>query len=284
MNTQLVRTILEIRDRLTVPRMRDRIVGLVPTMGALHAGHAALIERARHECQTVVVSIFVNPIQFDRPDDYQAYAIDLAEDMGVCDTLGVDFVFAPSAQEMYPEPPSTFVEVAGVSEHLCGKFRPGHFRGVATVVAKLFHIVRPDSAYFGEKDAQQLAIIQRMVADLNIPVEIVPVPTAREADGLALSSRNRRLSKQERQVAPLLYQALEFGADCIRKGWTSAEQVRTAALSHLQEHPEFGVEYLEVVDPSNMTPVETIHGPVRIATAAWLGSVRLIDNVLADRG
>ncbi len=284
MNTLLIRTIPEIRDRLMLPRMRDRIVGLVPTMGALHAGHAALIERARGECQTVVVSIFVNPIQFDRPDDYEAYAIDVAKDMEACDTLGVDFVFAPSAQEMYPASPSTFVEVAGVSEHLCGKFRPGHFRGVATVVAKLFHIVGPERAYFGEKDAQQLAIIQRMVADLNIPVEIVPVPTVREEDGLALSSRNRRLTNEERKLAPALYQALQFGADCIRKGWTSAEQVRTAALSHLQEHPEFGVEYLEVVDPSNMTPVETIRGPVRIATAAWLGSVRLIDNVLVDQG
>jgi pantoate--beta-alanine ligase len=284
MNTQLVRTISEIRERLVLPRMRDRIVGLVPTMGALHAGHAALIERARRECQMVVVTIFVNPIQFDRPDDYQAYAIDLAKDMDVCDTLGVDFVFAPSAQEMYPEPPSTFVEVAGVSEHLCGKFRPGHFRGVATVVAKLFHIVGPDRAYFGEKDAQQLAVIQRMAADLNIAVEIVAVPTVREEDGLALSSRNRRLTHEERKLAPALYQTLQLGADLIRKGCTSAEQVRTAALSYLQEHPEFRVEYLEIVDPSNMTPVETIRGPVRIATAAWLGSVRLIDNVLVDRG
>lgn len=284
MNTQLVRTIPEIRNRLELPRMRGHVIGLVPTMGALHAGHAALIERARRDCQTVVVSIFVNPIQFDRPDDYEAYAIDLAKDMDACDTLGVDFVFAPSAQEMYPEPPRTLVEVEGVSEHLCGKFRPGHFRGVSTVVAKLFHIVGPDRAYFGEKDAQQLAVIQRMVADLNIPVEIVSVPTVREEDGLALSSRNRRLTHEERNLAPALYQALQLGADCIRKGSTSAEQVRTAALSDLQKHPEFGVEYLEVVDPSNMTPVETIRGPVRIATAAWLGSVRLIDNVLVDRG
>jgi pantoate--beta-alanine ligase len=282
MNTQLVRTIPEIGNRLALGHMRGRVIGLVPTMGALHAGHAALIERARRECQTVVASIFVNPIQFDRPDDYEAYAIDLAKDVSFCDALGVDFVFAPTAQEMYPEPPSTFVEVAGVSEHLCGKFRPGHFRGVATVVAKLFNIVGPERAYFGEKDAQQLAIIKRMVADLNIPVEIVSVPTVREPDGLALSSRNKRLTGEERALAPMLYQALQLGAAGIRGGWTSVEQVRSAALSHLQERPEFSVEYLEVVDASSMLPVEMISGPVRIATAARLGSVRLIDNMLVD--
>jgi pantoate--beta-alanine ligase len=258
------------------------IIGLVPTMGDLHAGHAALMERARAECDTVVVSIFVNPIQFDRRGDYEAYAIDLEKDVDFCAALGVDFVFAPSAQEMYPEPPSTFVEVAGFSAHLCGKFRPGHFRGVTTVVAKLFNIISPDKAYFGEKDAQQLAVVERMVADLNMPVEIIAIPTVREPDGLALSSRNKRLTPEERVIAPALYGALEIGADCIRQGCTSATQVRSAALAHLRRHPDLRVEYLEVVDASSMTPVETIGGPVCIATAAWLGTVRLIDNVLID--
>jgi len=282
MSSQLVRTISEIRSRLVLSRLRDRTIGLVPTMGALHAGHGALIERARRDCDTVVVSIFVNPIQFDRSDDYRAYAIDLARDVAFCDPLGADFVFAPSAQEMYPQAPSTVVEVAGVSEQLCGMFRPDHFRGVAIVVAKLLNIVAPDKAYFGQKDAQQLAVIERMVADLNIPVEIVSVPTVREPDGLALSSRNARLTAEERTIAPELYRALQIGADCIRQGLTPAELVRSAALAHFEEHPEFRVEYLEVVDAA-MTPVETINGPVRIATAAWLGSVRLIDNVIIDK-
>jgi pantoate--beta-alanine ligase len=282
MSAQLVRAVAEIRRAVVSARDSGRIIGLVPTMGALHAGHSALMERARSECGTVVVSIFVNPIQFDRPADYDAYAIDLATDVEFCSALGADLVFAPSAQEMYPDSPSTFVEVEGVSEHLCGMFRPGHFRGVATVVAKLLNIAGPDKAYFGEKDAQQLAVVQRMVTDLNIPVEIVPVPTVREADGLALSSRNRRLTAPERRLAPTLYQALQIGADYIRTGVLSSEQVRSAALAHLQEHPEFRVEYLEVVDASTMTPVETVRGPVRIATAAWLGSVRLIDNVPVD--
>jgi pantoate--beta-alanine ligase len=282
MSPQLVRAISEIGNRLALPRLRGRTIGLVPTMGELHAGHGALIERARGDCQTVVVSIFVNPIQFDRSDDYDAYAVDLAKDVEFCTALGADLVFAPSAQEMYPQPPSTFVEVAGISEHLCGKFRPGHFRGVATVVAKLFNIVAPDKAYFGEKDAQQLAVIERMVADLNMPVEIVSVPTIREPDGLALSSRNRRLTAEERAIAPALHQSLQIAVDCIRRGYRSAEQVRSAALAYFEAHPEFQVEYLEVVDASNMIPVAVINGPVRIAAAARLGAVRLIDNVLVD--
>jgi pantoate--beta-alanine ligase len=281
MSVQLVRTIAELRDRLAPSRMRGRTIGLVPTMGALHTGHGALMERARAECHVVAVSIFVNPIQFDQPDDYEAYAVDVAKDLEFCAALGVDFVFMPALDQMYPKPASTFVEVEGVSEHLCGMFRPGHFRGVATVVAKLFHIVAPSKAYFGEKDAQQLAVIQRMVADLNMPIEIIAMPTVREPDGLALSSRNRRLTAEERLLAPLLYQALQLAAAYIHKGCTSAAEVRDAAIAHLQEHAEFRVEYLEVVDAESMTPVEQISGPVRIATAAWLGSTRLIDNLKA---
>ncbi len=281
MSVQLVRTIAELRDRLALSRMRGRTIGLAPTMGALHAGHGALMERARADCHVVVVSIFVNPIQFDQSSDYEAYTIDVTKDLEFCATLGMDFVFMPGLEEMYPKPASTFVEVEGVSEHLCGMFRPGHFRGVATVVAKLFNIVAPNKAYFGEKDAQQLAVIERMVADLNMPVGIIAVPTVREPDGLALSSRNRRLTPEERLLAPLLYQALQLAAAYIRKGCTSAAEVRDAAIAHLQEHAEFRVEYLEVVDAGSMTPVEQISGPVRIASAAWLGSTRLIDNLKA---
>jgi pantoate--beta-alanine ligase len=280
MKSELVRTIAAIRDRLVLSRLHARTIGLVPTMGALHAGHGALIERARGECNTVVVSIFVNPIQFDRTDDYDAYAIDLTQDLEYCSQLGADLVFAPSPDEMYPSPPSTFVEVAGVSEPLCGKFRLGHFRGVATVVAKLLNIVGPDKAYFGQKDAQQLAVIQRMVGDLNMPVEIVPVPTVREPDGLALSSRNRRLTPEERRIAPVLYEALCIAADCIWQGSTP-EKAKEFALARLRQRPQILVEYLEIVDPASMTPVERISGPVRIAIAAWIGSTRLIDNIAA---
>ena len=187
------RSIAEARAQIAAARREGRDIGLVPTMGALHAGHGALIEQARRESGFVAVSIFVNPIQFDRPEDYQGYSINLDADLQFCADRGADLVFAPSPPEMYPVPVQTAVEAGGLSEHLCGKFRPGHFRGVATVVAKLFHIVTPDRAYFGEKDAQQLAIIERMVADLNFPIEIIPVPTVREADGLAISSRNARL-------------------------------------------------------------------------------------------
>lgn len=279
MSVQLVHAIAEIRGRTAALRKAGRMAGLLPTMGALHPGHGALIERARSDCGAVVVSIFVNPIQFDRRDDYDAYAIDLAKDVEFCNALGVDLVFAPSPEEMYPEPASTFVDVEDVSNHLCGKFRPGHFRGVATVVAKLLNIVAPDKAYFGEKDAQQLAVIRRMVADLNMPVEIVAVPTVREPDGLALSSRNKRLTAKEREIAPVLYQALQLAAGDIRRGGKSVAEVRDRAIAFLQERPELRVEYLEVVDADTMIPVEDVSGPARIASAAWLGSVRLIDNI-----
>ena len=238
------------------------------------------MERARKDCDYVAVSIFVNPIQFDRPDDYNAYMIDLPRDLAFCGERGVDLVFAPRPEEMYPREQRRFVDVAGLSEHLCGAFRPGHFRGVATVVSKLFNIVQPDRAYFGEKDAQQLSIIQRMVADLNFPIEIVPVPIVRESDGLALSSRNRRLTADERRIAPALFQALKRAAACVADGCESVAEVRRSAFERLAETPELRVEYLEVVDPQSMLPVEEIIAPVRIAAAVWLGDTRLIDNVL----
>lgn len=273
------RSISQIREQVAAARREGRMIGLVPTMGALHAGHAALIDRARREAGFAVVSIFVNPIQFDRAEDYQAYTINLEADLEFCAARGVDAVFAPSPAEMYPSAIAASVEVAALSESLCGKFRPGHFRGVATVVAKLFHIVAPDRAYFGEKDAQQLAIIERMVADLNFPIDIVAVPTVREPDGLALSSRNRRLTAEERAAAPILYQALERGLQRLSQGSRCAAEVREAALETLAREPRARVEYLEVVDARTMSPIEEITGPVRIAAAVWFGATRLIDNV-----
>jgi pantoate--beta-alanine ligase len=248
-------------------------------MGALHEGHLSLVKLAREAGDRVVVSIFVNPIQFDRPEDYAAYRLDLDDDLAFCAAHGVDAVFAPAPAEMYPEPPQGFVEVTGVSDHLEGRFRPGHFRGVATVVAKLLHIVAPDQAYFGEKDAQQLAVIERMVADLNFPVEIVPVATVREADGLAWSSRNRRLNAQERGVAPALYNALRLAEERLASGSRCAAEIRQAALDRLAIEPLIRVEYVEVADPAAMTPVEQVSGPVRILAAIWIGDTRLIDNL-----
>jgi len=259
-------------------------MGLVPTMGALHAGHGRLIETARRENAYVVVSLFVNPIQFDRSDDYDRYPRPISNDVEFCSRMGVDFVFAPSIEEMYPRPQRAFVEVTEVSERLCGQFRPGHFRGVATVVLKLLNIVQPDRAYFGEKDAQQLAVIRRMTADLNVPVTIVEVPTLRESDGLALSSRNQLLSPEERRIAPVLSRALEKARDLISTGETRADGIKHESLRVLNEHPEIRVEYLEIVGPEDMQLVDEITGPVRVAGAIWIGKIRLIDNILCVPG
>jgi pantoate--beta-alanine ligase len=253
-------------------------------MGALHAGHGRLIETARRENGCVVVSLFVNPIQFDRHDDYDRYPRPLSHDVEFCSRLGVDFVFAPSTEEMYPRPQRAFVEVIEVTEHLCGQFRPGHFRGVATVVLKLLNAVQPDRAYFGEKDAQQLAVIRRLVSDLNVPVTIVEVPTLREGDGLALSSRNQHLSPEERRIAPLLSRALETARGLISAGERRASAAKREALRVLNEQPGVRVEYLEIVSPEDMQPVEEIAGPVRVAGAVWIGKTRLIDNVLCAPG
>jgi pantoate--beta-alanine ligase len=279
MKTQLVTSIAQMRERILAARRGAHSVACVPTMGALHAGHGALIERARAASDVVVVTIFVNPIQFDRQDDYERYARHLEADREFCDARNVDIVFAPSAEEMYPEPIATFVDVPDLAQHLCGAFRPGHFRGVATVVAKLFHIIQPDTAYFGEKDAQQLAVIQQMVRDLNFAIEIVPVPTLREPDGLALSSRNQRLAPEERRMAPTLFRALTEGQGSIAGGERQSAKVKARVLQVLASKPGIRVEYVEIVDP-RMQPVDHISADVRLVAAVWLGSTRLIDNLL----
>jgi pantoate--beta-alanine ligase len=275
-----VHTVKELRSALEPASRGGTGIGLVPTMGALHDGHEKLIEIARRECATVVVSIFVNPIQFGPNEDYSRYPRTLEQDLEACARLGADLVFAPSVREMYPLPQATFVEVTRVSEHLCGKFRPGHFRGVATVVLKLLNIVQPDRAYFGEKDMQQLAVIRRMVGDLNVPVTIIGVPTVREADGLALSSRNKYLNEVERKAAPALYRALQVAMERIRAGERDVAKVRNAALQVLGEQPLIRVEYFEVVDPDDLQPISTIGNSASIAAAVWIGKTRLIDNVV----
>src|SRR5579884_3405298 len=280
---ELVTSIPRLRELIRDARRLKLSIGCVPTMGALHCGHGALIERARAECGLAVVTLFVNPIQFDRKDDYEQYARDLEADGAFCRQRGVDVLFAPSEAEMYPHPAATFVDAPGLSDRLCGKFRPGHFRGVATVVAKLFNIVQPDVAYFGEKDAQQLAIIRQMVADLNFPVNIVAVPTVREADGLAVCSRNRRLSEKQRRAAPALFRALCEGRRLIGCGERDASKVKTVIRRVLAAEPAIRLEYAEIVD-SHFEPVRHIESDVRIMAAAWIGSTRLIDNLLAPVG
>jgi len=280
MYVRAVHTVSDLRKALE----SAELIGLVPTMGALHAGHENLIEMARRECTTVVVSIFVNPIQFGPSEDYARYPRPLEQDLEACARRGADLVFAPPVEEMYPLPQLTFVEVTRISEHLCGKFRHGHFRGVATVVLKLLNIVQPQRAYFGEKDMQQLQVIRRMALDLNLPVTIVGVPTVREADGLALSSRNKYLSEEERRAAPALYQALQAAVRGIREGERDVTKARTAALEILEKQSLIRVEYLEIVDPDELAPVSTIGRSVRIAVAIWVGTTRLIDNVFVNAG
>lgn len=274
---EVIAGIPEIRAR--VARERPRSVGLVPTMGALHRGHEALLEAARRDNDFVVTSIFVNPIQFDRKEDLENYPRTMEEDLRVCERHGVDLVFAPAAADLYPDEQVTFVESPLLSTHLCGAKRPGHFRGVATVVLKLFNIVQPDHAYFGEKDAQQLGIIRRMVQDLNIPVGIVPVATVREQDGLALSSRNKHLTPAQRAIAPVLSRALRCAAETIARGERSAALIRERALEMFEAYPEARVEYFEIVDPETLQPVESAAGPTLVAAAMWLGTTRLIDNL-----
>jgi pantoate--beta-alanine ligase len=274
----IVESIADLRKAIAGRRAAG-LVGFVPTMGALHAGHASLIARAHQECATVVVSIFVNPIQFDRPEDLERYPRSLEADVALCRSLGVDLVFAPSVGEMYPKPLECSVDVGRLADHLCGRFRPGHFKGVATVVLKLLDIVCPDLAYFGQKDAQQLAIVKRLVADFNVPVRIVGVPTVREPDGLALSSRNQRLDTRERALAPALYRALQRVQRDIDAGVTDPGTLKQAGLREIPEDPALKLEYLEIVDPDDFQPIDRIRGPVVAAGALWVGTTRLIDNV-----
>jgi pantoate--beta-alanine ligase len=270
-------TIAGIRKALE-PRRSLGLLGFVPTMGALHAGHARLIEVARENSATVVVSIFVNPLQFDDPKDYDRYQRNLDADVELAAKHGADLVFAPCAAEMYPETAQTFVEVQGLTDHFCGAARPGHFRGVTTVVSKLFHIVQPDLASFGEKDAQQLAVIQTMVLDLNFPLKVVPVPTVREPDGLAMSSRNSRLNEEERVTAVCLYEALTRARELILAGEPDSRQILAQARAILNQ-PGVEVEYFDLADPKTMRPVTSATPPVRVMGAIRIGATRLIDNL-----
>lgn len=282
---EILAEIAQVRQRVADARRRGLTIGFVPTMGALHEGHAALIDHAVRECDFTVVSIFVNPLQFGPTEDLDRYPRDLDADAALCRSLGVDLIFAPTVDAMYPPGDQTIVEVHGLTEGLCGAHRPGHFRGVTTVVAKLFQIVSPDRAYFGEKDFQQLAVIKRMVADLFFPIHVIGVPTVREADGLAMSSRNRYLSPKERAAAGVIIRALKRGEEALAGGERKAEAIRDAVHQVLASEPMLRVQYVEVVDASELKPLSYISDRdlsaprgVLIAVAAFIGNTRLIDN------
>lgn len=277
--TATVATIVEIRAKVASARGRGRTIGLVPTMGALHEGHLSLVRAARAETGFVAVSIFVNPTQFGPNEDLAAYPRPLGHDLEVCTREGVDLVFAPSERELYPEGFRTFIEVTELQDVLCGAARPGHFRGVATIVLKLFQIVQPDRAYFGRKDAQQLRIIQQLVRDLNVPVEIRPCPTVRAADGLALSSRNQYLDPDRRRQATILWHALQDAERLVAAGERDAGAVRKALRDRIATAPDAVIDYAEVVNGDTLRPVERMQGPVLIALAVKLGGTRLIDNI-----
>jgi pantoate--beta-alanine ligase len=259
-------------------------LGLVPTMGYLHAGHISLVERARRENDRVAATLFVNPTQFAPHEDLARYPRDLERDRRLLEGAGCELLFAPPAEEVYPPGFDTFVEVGAVAAPLEGARRPGHFRGVATVVLKLLNIVQPDRAYFGQKDAQQLAVIRKMVADLDVPVDVVACPTVRDADGLALSSRNSYLGPEDRAAAPVLYRALTAAADRWRAGERSAEALRQAMQAVLAKEPRAQVDYVSVADPLTLRELETVSGPAVLSLAVRVGPARLIDNVLLDGG
>jgi pantoate--beta-alanine ligase len=277
---QIVTSILEMQSLAESLRRKGSTLGFVPTMGFLHEGHLALMRRARQACHVVVVSIFVNPTQFGPNEDFERYPRDEEGDRKKCEAAGVDVLFMPIASEMYPEKPSVFVTVEGISEILEGKVRPGHFRGVATVVNKLFNIVKPHKAFFGQKDFQQCTVVKRMVKGLNLDVEIVALPTVRAQDGLAMSSRNSYLNTDERRAAPVIFRALSAARDLFLAGAKEPEKIKNEIRVILQGEPGVTIEYIELVDPENLAPLEIPRNTMAILVAVRLGRTRLIDNLL----
>lgn len=279
-----LRTIAELKAALAQPRREGRRIGLVPTMGAFHEGHLELMRRARSECDEVVVSLFVNPTQFDEGSDLAAYPRDGERDAAVAAEQRVDYLFAPSTEEMYPRGFATTVSIGGIADLLEGAHRSrGHFDGVATVVTKLFTIVAPDVAYFGQKDAQQTLIVRRLVRDLNLPVQIEVCPTVREPDGLALSSRNRRLSADERERATALSRSLATAQALVAAGEADVATILAAADAEL-EHESLETDYFQIVNPATLEPINSISGPALALVAARVGEVRLIDNQTLSPG
>lgn len=280
MTPTVVTTVAELRRAVADARRAGRTVGLVPTMGALHEGHASLIRTAREATGFVVVTIFVNPTQFGPHEDFHRYPRPLERDLAVSAAAGADLVFVPEVATVYPPGFRTFVEVTGLQDVLEGRSRPGHFRGVATVVLKLLNMAQPDIAFFGQKDGQQARLIGQMVQDLNVPVEVRVCPTVREPDGLALSSRNAYLDAEQRRHAPAVYAALRAGAACIEQGERDAEVVRRAMAGVIAATPGAALDYAAVADADTLQPLDRLHGRVLLALAVRFGTTRLIDNVL----
>lgn len=279
----IVKTIEEVRAQVKAWRAEGLTVGLVPTMGYLHEGHQSLIARSVAENDRTVVSDFVNPIQFGPTEDLATYPRDIERDAALCESTGANLIFHPEADEMYAPDFCTYVDMDHLTKGLCGKTRPIHFRGVCTVVSKLFHIVQPDRAYFGQKDAQQLAVIRRMVRDLNMPLEIVGCPIIREEDGLAKSSRNTYLSAEERQAALCLSRGLNKGRAAIEAGETDAAKVRQIITEEIEAEPMSRIDYVEIVDWNNLEPVDSTEGSILAAVAVYIGKTRLIDNFIIER-
>jgi pantoate--beta-alanine ligase len=279
---KIVKTIDKIRKIISKAKSAGKSIGVVPTMGALHKGHFSLIRTAKKQCDFVVVSIFVNPAQFGPSEDFAKYPRPFDADTGTCKSLGVDVVFAPTVEQMYPRKNLTWVDVEKLSAVLCGKSRSGHFRGVATVCAKLFNIVQPDIAYFGQKDAQQAIIIQRMTADLNIPLKIVVCPTVREQDGLAMSSRNTYLTAEQRKDAALLYAALQKAEAFIAAGDRKSKTLISEMKKILKISRQLKIDYISIADAQTLDELDEVKGKVLIALAVKFGAARLIDNIIID--
>ncbi|MGI6119077.1 MAG: pantoate--beta-alanine ligase [Desulfosporosinus sp.] len=274
--------ILELREIIAQEKKRGRVIALVPTMGYLHKGHLSLVEHAKQDGVCVVMSIFVNPLQFGPNEDYARYPRDLERDAKLAEEAGVDVLFHPTTEEMYPRPMVTYVDVSQLDAVLCGAKRPGHFRGVVTVVNKLFNIVQPDIAYFGQKDYQQYLVIQRMVSDLNLPIKICSVPIVREEDGLALSSRNIYLTEEQRKEAKVLSQSLKEVKNWMRAGERSAREIERQLREKISRECHGVIDYVEVRDARDLSEVTVIECPVVIALAVKFGSTRLIDNIVEE--
>jgi len=277
---KICRTIHEFRSARLPLRRHGRRLGFVPTMGALHEGHLSLMRAARAQCEVVAASIFVNPLQFGPNEDFAKYPRNFERDRELLEQEGVELLFAPSVEEMYPAGAVTYVTVEGLSEKLCGKSRPGHFRGVTTAVSKLFHIVEPDTAFFGQKDAAQAAIIRRMVRDLNFPIEIVVCPIVREADGLAMSSRNDYLDLQQRRSALVLYRSLMRVKELFEGKERNVARLIAAGKKVFEQEPSVRLDYFEIVNPDTLDPVEEISENALVAVAAFVGRTRLIDDIV----
>ena len=277
---EIITTIENIRSIVNQWKDKGYSIGFVPTMGYLHDGHAALIDQARKDNDKVIVSIFVNPTQFGENEDLNSYPRDINRDKSLCEAHKADIIFSPTSDEMYHDR-KAFVNIVELSDTLCGISRPIHFKGVCTVVAKLFNIIQPTNAYFGEKDAQQLAIIRKMVYDLNFPINIIGVPIVRESDGLAKSSRNTYLSSEERKAATILYKAIQMGKQTIKRG-ASADSIINTMTEIINTEPLAKIDYVSVVDANTMQPVHEITSPVLVAMAVYIGSTRLIDNFSFD--